>query len=315
MQTPDRLGGVAVFVQVVESGSFARAAERLHLTRSAVAKTVARMEERLGVRLFARSTRSLSLTEDGAAYHERCVRALAELQAAEDALDGTRRQPAGRLRLTAPVAFGRRCVMPTVARLAAAHPQLAFDVAFRDQIANLVEERFDLAVRSGTPGPSAEVVARPVGRQWLGAYASPAYLARAGTPTRARDLMQHQCIVYSRTGTPQPWRIQDEEGAEIDLEVPQRLCLDDLEAMAQAAVAGFGVVRLPHWLAHDYLADGRLVPLLSNLPSTGPTLFLVWPTTRYLPLRTRMLIDALVADIPLLLGPQAGEASAGEGLA
>ncbi|WP_341675505.1 LysR family transcriptional regulator [Niveibacterium sp. SC-1] len=303
MQTPDRLGGVAVFVQVVESGSFARAAERLHLTRSAVAKTVARMEARLGARLFARSTRSLSLTEDGAAYHERCVRALAELQAAEDALDGTRRQPAGRLRLTAPAAFGRRCVLPTVSRLAAAHPQLAFDIAFRDQIANLVEERFDLAIRSGTPGPSAEVVARPVGKQWLGAYAAPAYLARAGEPLRARDLAEHQCIVYSRTGTPQPWGLTDEDGAPIELDVPQRLCMDDLEAMAEAAVAGFGVVRLPHWLAHDYVADGRLKPLLTYLPSTGPTLFLVWPSTRYLPLRTRMLIDALALELPALLQP------------
>src|SRR5882724_11319726 len=149
----ERLSGIAAFVQAVEAGSFAQAAERMQMTRSAVGKSIARLEERLGVRLFHRTTRRQSLTHDGQAYYERCVRVLAELEAG-------RREPSGRLRVSAPVIFGRRCVSPVLLSLARKYPGLAVDVSFSDRVVDLIEEGFDLAVRIGTLPDSGSLAAR-----------------------------------------------------------------------------------------------------------------------------------------------------------
>lgn len=145
----EMMDGVEVFVAAVEAGSFAAAAVRLHLTRSAVAKTIGRMETRLDVRLFHRTTRSLALTEDGQGYYERCVRALDELRAGKAALDSGRNEAAGRLRVSVPVLFGRRCVAPVLTQLAAEHPKLELDLSFSDRPVDLIEDGFDLAIRNG----------------------------------------------------------------------------------------------------------------------------------------------------------------------
>src|SRR6266446_615422 len=146
------LSGVDVFVAAVEAGGFAAAGERLHLTRSAVAKAIARIEERLDVRLFHRTTRTLGLTEDGQTYYERCVRALEELRAGEAALESGRREAAGRLRVSAPVLFGRYCVAPVLAKVAAQHPKLELELSFSDRPVDLIEDGFDLAIRNGNIG-------------------------------------------------------------------------------------------------------------------------------------------------------------------
>ena len=140
------------FVAAVETGSFAAAAERLHVTRSAVAKTIARMEARLNVRLLHRTTRSLALTEDGQGYYEHCLRAVEELRAGESALESGRREAAGRLRVSVPMLFGKRCVAPVLARLAAEHPRLELDLSFSDRQVDLIEDGFDLAIRNGEIG-------------------------------------------------------------------------------------------------------------------------------------------------------------------
>src|SRR5262249_22818153 len=153
----ERLTGIAAFVQAVEAGSFAVAAGRMGLTRSAVGKSIARLEQRLGVRLFHRTTRRQSLTEDGQAYYERCVRALAEIDAAEAALDSGRRAPAGCLRVTAPVLFGRYCVAPVLLELARRYSGLAIEMSFSDRVVDLLEEGFDLAIRVGTLSDSTSL--------------------------------------------------------------------------------------------------------------------------------------------------------------
>ena len=153
------LAGVDAFVAAVETGSFSAAAERLNLTRSAVAKTVARMETRLGARLFHRTTRSLAVTEDGQAYYERCRRAIEEMRAGEAELDSGRREATGRLRVSAPVLFGRRCVAPILARLAARHSKLELELSFSDRLVDLVEDGFDLAIRNSPLGNGAGLIA------------------------------------------------------------------------------------------------------------------------------------------------------------
>src|SRR5690242_18479908 len=171
MRTP--LGDLAAFVQSVESGSFALAAQRLNVTRSAVGKSVARLEKRLGVRLFVRTTRRQSLTEDGQAYYERCVRAFEEIEAGEDVLASSQRAPTGRLRISVPVLFGRHCVAPVLLRLANRYRNLTIETSFSDRVVDMVQEGYDLAVRIGTLPDSASYAARKLGAQGMSICAAP----------------------------------------------------------------------------------------------------------------------------------------------
>lgn len=297
----DKLTGIAAFVQAVDSGSFAVAAERMNLTRSAVAKSVGRLERRLGARLFHRTTRRQSLTEDGQAYYERCVRALAELDAAEAALDSGRREPRGRLRVSAPVLFGRHCVAPVLMRLAQQHPQLQVEIAFSDRVADLLEEGIDLAVRIGPLPDSAHLVARRLGTQHMGIGASPAYLDQRGRPENAEALDGHACIVYGRAGQDLRWKVRDGDGMR-EPRMDVRLRMDDLQAIADAAIAGVGLAWLPCWMLSHYLASGELECVMGHELVFPNDVHAVWPQSRYLPSKTRVAIDALVEEIPKIIG-------------
>ena len=245
----DRLNGIEAFVQAAEAGSFALAAERLRLTRSAVGKSIARW--RLGVRLFHRTTRQQSLTDDGQAYYDRCVRALAELQAAEAELDSGRREPQGRLRVTAPLVFGRHCVAPVLRELAGRYPQLEVDISFSDRVVDLIDEGYDLGIRVGDLPDSSSLAARRLGLQTMGIGASPAY--RRARPSRhgAGDAgaRRHHLCAAART---RPGRCRTRMAR--DTVAPAAsLRLDDLQAIADAAIAGAGLAWLPCWMLARYV--------------------------------------------------------------
>jgi DNA-binding transcriptional LysR family regulator len=297
----DRLDGVTTFVQVVESGCFAQAADRLALTRSAVGKAIARLETRLGVRLLHRSTRSQTLTAEGQAYYERCIRALAELDAAEADLDSGRIEPNGRLRVSVPEAFGHFCVAPILLNLVNHYPRLQIDISFSDRYVDLIEEGFDLAIRIGELRNSDLLVARRLGTQHTAIGASPAYLARHGTPARPDELEGHTGIAYGRTGSPLPWdsRGDDEFGRTLGLRSP--ISMDDVQAIAAAAVDGFGVAWLPSWLLARYIRSGELVAVLEGHHVRSQEIYAVWPKVRHLRRKTRVAIDALVDQIPSLI--------------
>ena len=293
------LSGVDVFVAAVEAGGFAAAGERLNVTRSAVAKAIARIEERLDVRLFHRTTRSLRLTEDGQIYYERCIRALEELRAGEAALESGRREAAGRLRVSAPVVFGRRCVAPVLARLAAQHPKLELEISFSDRFVDLIEDGFDLAIRNGEAGNAAGLMTRTVGLHHVTVCGAPSYLAEHGWPERLDDLRSHVGIVYGRAGRTRPWEFPaGERGTLVEATPVSRLVFDDMEAIADAAEAGHGVAWLPAWLIRDGIRSGTLVPLLTDVPSQVFVTHALWPETPYLPLRVRVAIDALAEALP-----------------
>lgn len=294
----DRLADIDPFVAAVESGSFALAAARLGVTRSAVAKAIARLEQRLGARLFQRTTRRMSLTGHGQAYYERCRRALAELDAASAEVEAGRGEPTGRLRVTASLMFGRRCVAPVLSRLVARHPRLDLEIAFGDRLVDLVEEGFDLGVRIGPLRDSATLAARPLGRQRFVVCASPAYLAAHGRPVRAAEFGGHTGIVYVRGGVDTPWLVAADDGAAIELAIARRYRFDDLDAIAEAALQGLGLARLPRWLAAPHVASGALVHLVDNTQESETDIHAVWPQSRMLPAKVRAAIDALVAEIP-----------------
>jgi DNA-binding transcriptional LysR family regulator len=293
------LNGVDVFVAAVESGSFASASERLSLTRSAVAKTIARVEARLSVRLFHRTTRSLALTDDGQVYYERCVRALEELRAGEAALDSGRREAAGRVRISVPVLFGRRCVAPVLAHLAAEHPKLELEISFSDRTVDLIEEGFDLAIRNGEIGNGAGLMTRTLGLKRMLVCGSPVYLASRGRPTQLEDVLQHTGIVYCRAGRIRTWVFPVPNGSATELTPSSQLRFDDLEAIADAAEAGHGLAWLPVWLIRDRIRAGTLMPLFEDMPSVKYETHALWPEAPHLPFRVRLIIDALASALPI----------------
>jgi DNA-binding transcriptional LysR family regulator len=297
----ERLDSIELFVTAVDAGSFAQAADRLRLTRSAVAKSIGRLERRLGARLFHRTTRTQSLTEEGRAYYERCVSALSELDEAEAALAARRREPTGRLRVSAPVLFGRHCITPVLLQLAQRHPALQIEMSFSDRVVDLIEERFDIAVRVGSLQNSSSLTARRLGSQSMAICAAPSYLSKYGFPKTVHEIGARDCIVYSQGGRCSPWRVRDEQQIR-QVSANGRLAFDDLQAIADAAVAGAGYAWLPCWLLAPHVRNRELVLVMDSDRVLATDIHAVWPTTRHLPTKTRVAIDALVESVPAMLG-------------
>jgi DNA-binding transcriptional LysR family regulator len=263
-----------------------------------VGKTVGRLEARLGARLFHRTTRSLTLTDEGQAFYERCLRALAEIRAGEAMLDSGRREAVGRLRVSMPVLFGRRCVAPVLLALTRRHPGLDLDLSFNDRLVDLAEEGFDLAIRNAPLGDWPGLMTRRVAGQRMAVCAAPSYLQRHGAPSRLEEIPAHAAVAYGHAGRTHPWRFPRPGAADEVIQPSGRLRLDDLDAIADAAMAGLGLAWLPCWLVRDALRDGRLIRLFADRP--GPVLdcHAVWPQTPHPPLRLRLAIDALAASLP-----------------
>ncbi|MCF5690089.1 LysR family transcriptional regulator [Pseudomonas sp. PA-1-2A] len=287
MVTP-RFDGVELFLQIVESGNLTEAAERLNLTRSAVGKGLARLEARLGTCLLQRSTRRQRLTEDGQAYYEHCLRALAELEAAESVLESGRQQPRGRLRVSVPLAFGHHYAAPALWALLDRYPELEIDLCFSDRMIDLVQEGFDMAVRIGPLPDTDRLSARRLGQQVMGLAASPAYLQRKGAIGSIEDLAAHRGIAY-RSNTAQRSRLASP------------LIVDDLQAVADAAIAGVGLAWLPSWLIAHYALRGQLQAVLPSYREQPAPIHVIWPTAAHMPAKTRCAIDALVAATPSCL--------------
>lgn len=289
------LDDLRAFVAVVETGGFGRAAARLGLAKSILSRRVSRLEASLGgARLLARTTRGVSTTEAGAAFHARCVRVLAELDEARDEVVGREGGVAGTLRIAAPLSFGIAHLAPALARFAADHPRVALDVAYDDRPVDLVGERFDAAVRIGTLADSS-LVARRIAPVRLVAVASPAYVERRGAPERPEDVSAHDCLVYSATPNGgETWRFRTGRGT-VTLRPHGRFRADNGEALLAAALEGLGIAVLPTFLAGGSLGSGALLPLLEAFPVPEHGLHVVRPPGGPAPARLRALIEFLAA--------------------
>jgi len=301
----DRLAGISAYVAAVDAGSFAQAAIRLGLTRSAVSKAVARLEARLGARLFVRSTRSLRLTDEGQMFYERCAGALQALETAQHLVEAGVREPMGRLRISAPVVFGRHYIAPLLIDLAERHPLLQVEGNFTDRTVDFIEDGIDLAIRSGELPDTDTLVARLLGMQAMIVCAAPAYLATHGTPRTVADLSSHRHILYRRGNSMAAWPLAEE--GKISRERPKyAVAFDDVDAIAMAARRGAGIAYLPLWCVRNALADGTLVSVLEKAATERTPLHAVWPRTQYMPYSLRVTIDTLLAALPPLLAPHAG---------
>ncbi|QNX32503.1 LysR family transcriptional regulator [Acinetobacter seifertii] len=294
------LSAISIFVTVVEAGSFVKAAEQLHLTRSAISKNIARLEEQLGVVLFKRTTRSLSMTDEGALFYEHSCRALSEIQNAAALLDQGKINATGRLRMSVPVLFGQVFAAPLMVKFAQQHTDLQLEISFNDRTVDLVEEGFDLCIRIGTLPDTTQLVAKPIGEHRMLLCASPNYLNEneAVPLEHIEDLDNHTTIADPHFGQIKKWQLQKENSEPLFIKPKAKILLNDLQAIKNAALAGAGIAWLPDWLIQNELQDGKLVQVLETMSSIAFPIHLVWPTLPFMPLKTRLAIDYLAQHLP-----------------
>ena len=300
MDAYENLTGVAVFVKVVESGSFAAAALRLNLSRSSVSKAISRLEQRLGVQLLHRTTRTQSLTEDGQLFYERCLRAVEEIRTGMAMLDSWRTSVQGKLRISVPILFGRHCVAPVLLELVRKYPDLELEMDFDERHVNVVEEGFDFVVRTSPAWSDAELklVSKKLATQRMVICASPDYLKNHGVPSQLADISGHRAIAYCRLSVVREWRFIGDHAVPVIITPPAHLRLNNYEAIAEAASAGFGLACMPFWLIRERIFAGELVQVLENQQLHSFEYYALWPQTRHLPLRVRIALDELARRLP-----------------
>ncbi|SEI21642.1 LysR family transcriptional regulator [Pseudomonas fuscovaginae UPB0736] len=296
MFSSERLKGIDVFVAVTDLGSFTAAAKRLNLTSSAVSKSVARLENRLGTQLFSRTTRRLALTEAGAVFYKTCTSVLADLEEVEHALLAEGNEPHGKIRIDLPASYGRLHVLPLILEFLRAHPLLQPHISFSDRFVDPVHEGIDILVRIG--GPDAWPAA--LGHQYFGSQrmmfcASPSYLQTHGAPETERDLDNHHCVGYGLAdGMVSPWYFKGRLPGDVERRTVQaRIAVGDGEGEVSAILAGHGIGQLPTWLIQKHLDAGTLVEVLPELALDSMPMNLVWQKSRESLPKVRALLDYL----------------------
>ncbi|MFK8186658.1 MAG: LysR family transcriptional regulator [Phormidesmis sp.] len=279
--------GIPEFMAVVDAGSFSAAAKRLRVSTSYVSRRVAALEARLGVRLLARSTRKVRMTDAGAEYYQRCSELVAGLEEANQMAAGEKAVVVGRIRVAAAGAFAERYVAPALAAFALQHPKVTIEMDFNSRRINLIEEGFDFAVRYGVLEDSSLIARKLTGRT-LVACASPDYLARHGVPNNPEGLRDHACLSSNQDR----WRFQYPDGPRY-IRISGPWMSNNGPALEAAAIAGLGIVYSPRVNVANGLASGRLVPILETFWDCDRATWIVYPS-RHLPLRVRRAIDFLV---------------------
>ena len=287
----ERSGELEVFLRVVQEGAFSAAARSLDLTPSAISKLISRLEERLGARLFVRTTRSLRLTEEGETYHRSGLRIVQELNEAEQAAaTGSLR---GRLSVNASIAFGALFVAPAIPSFLERHPNVLVDLSFSDDLVDLIAQKTDLAIRMGTLLESG-LVARKLGQSRRVVCAAPSYLARRGVPQAPAELRDHECITFNFRRSRVGWPFL-RDGRQFEQRVSGNLQVNSGEIMRQMALAGVGIARLGSFHVTGDIKAGTLVPVLESYnPGDLELIHAVYVAGGHLPRRVRAFIDHLV---------------------
>jgi DNA-binding transcriptional LysR family regulator len=288
------LNELAVFSAVVQHGGFTAAATALGMQKSTLSRMVARLEQRLDTRLLLRTSRQISVTEAGRAFLERCDEGLRLLDVAEGLVEPVE-LAAGIVRLTTTPDFAERYIAPLVVRFAREQPRVQVELILTTRVVDLVEERVDLAIRSG-PLPDSSLVARRIGASSRCLVASPTYLKQRGRPRSVADLARHDCLAYRTVEGSVSWRLVTSKGPK-NIRLKPRLSADSFQVLRDWAVAGLGITMLPGFVCEGALKDGALVPLLRSAIQEESPLFLVHPQGRHLPTRVRLLHEFLVQNL------------------
>lgn len=298
----DHLSRIGVFLEVVKQQSFAGAARRLGITSSAVSKQVQNLERELQVKLLNRTTRQVSVTEEGAIFSERAARALDDLREAEEHIHDMKAAPRGSLKVGMPHSFGIRYLTGPVADFARTYPDVELDVRMDDRMVNVAAEEFDAVIRIGALKDSS-LIARKLASCPMVLCASPAYLDRKGTPDTPDDLSEHDGVIYTRTARRDQWRYRHRESGETgSAELPAAFHADSGDMILEATLQGIGVSVQPMFYVFDHLREGRLVALLRDWDTIPErNIYVLFSRNRYLSKRLRLFIDHLTdicADLP-----------------
>ena len=291
----DSLSGMTVFTKVAERESFTGAAEDLKLSKSAVSKQIARLEDRLGVQLIHRTTRRLHLTEVGRAFYERAKRVVEEAEAAEQAISQLHGTLSGTLRINSPLSYGIRKISPLLPEFMARHPDLKIDISFNDRQVDLIEDGFDMGVRIAQLSDSS-LIARKLGIAELVIAASPDYWQTYGKPEHPDELANHRCLIYDYRQNPSDWQFKGPDGP-FTVRVDGCFRSNNGDALICAAVNGAGVHYVPTFLAEELLANGQLESALEPFIIEGIGIHAVWPHNRHLSAKVRGFVDYLVENL------------------
>ena len=288
----DKLKSLMIFMRSVQYCSFSEAARQLGMAPSAVSRAVLRLEDELEVRLLQRTTRSLTLTEDGNRFYERCQQILNDLEEAELEVKQSQSMPIGTLRLDLSFTFGKMHIAPALLRFAAQYPKLNLNVSFNDHLIDLIEEGIDATVRIGMSSDNCLMMHHLATARYI-TCASPQYLAQYGTPTTPTELLQHRCVnfIYPQTRREPSWKFE-QDGKFLDLSVDSYLRFDNSEVILEAVIQGAGVVQLPKFIAAKAIARGNLQPILQSYATqVGLPISVLYPQKRYLSAKVRVFVE------------------------
>ncbi|UHC81250.1 LysR family transcriptional regulator [Pseudomonas sp. NIBR-H-19] len=292
----DRFDAMQAFARVVEAGSFTKAAETLHMSKTTVTQLVQQLEARLRVKLLNRTTRKVNVTADGAAYYQRVIKLLADMEDAETSLPGASVSPRGRLRVDVPSPFARLILIPALPEFHARYPDIQIDMGVSDRIVDIIDENVDCVVRGGELLDQS-LMARKVADLQLGVFAAPDYLARSGTPMHPQELedSHHRVVAFlwARTGKPMPYALHNDKQS-LQIKGRHVLAVDDGNAYLAAGLAGMGVLWLPRYMSNGPVARGELVPLFEDWQLESMPLYIAYPPNRHISLKLRVFIDWVV---------------------
>lgn len=288
----DNFSGIRAFTQVVKSGGFAAAAREMGLSRSVVNKTVINLEKELGVQLLQRSTRRVTPTDTGLAFHERCLHILSELDEATSAITAMHSRPTGNLRVNAPMSFGTLHLSKVLAEYMALHPDVHVELVLNDRVVDAIEEGFDVTVRVGPSQATTSLVTRELATARRVLCASPEYLESWGEPSTPAELNAHRCLHYGYLGSGSKWRLRGPDGEQA-FAIQCVMSSNNAEPLCDAAVNHQGIALLPTFIAGKALQTGQLRTILADYPPTDITLSALYPRHRHLSTKVRLLVDLL----------------------
>lgn len=294
---PVQLGSIEMFCKAAELQGFTAAAQALGVTAAAVSRSVGRLEERLGAKLFTRTTRLMRLTEEGRAYFEQCREALAQIENAERAINGSQAEPSGLLRISVPTTYGHYRVLPLLPQFMAQYPKVKVEVDVSNRNIDFVEDGYDLAIRAGTPTDS-RLVARKLEDATFGIFAAPQYLTRRGTPQSPAQLQDHDCIAFvmPSSGRGLPWVFR-QEGQDMDLPVQSRVNVQgDLLGCLFYAMGGGGLLQAYHFVAQRHVLSGSLVEVLQAFGGRSRPFSILYPHNRHLSAKVRAFVAFLLGQ-------------------
>jgi DNA-binding transcriptional LysR family regulator len=286
----DKLSGLEVFVQTATTESFVGAGRALGLSPSAVSKSISRLEERVGVRLFQRSTRSVRLTSEGQVFLERCRRIMGEIESAENELSAMSGMPRGRLKVSLPLLGG--LPLAVISAFMQAHPDIELDLDITDRVADVIDEGLDVVIR-GSELSDSRLMSKRLGSYRVHLIASPAYLGERGEPTRPSDLAQHACLHYRypSTGKLAAWPVRHSRTAAGELALPMTIVVSSLEALLYLARDGRGIACLPDFSFKKALAAGELKTVLDKHMTQSTTFWILWPSSKQMTPKVRAFVD------------------------